>query len=67
MGEGRLVADHQRLWCKHQTITDPDHAAAGQQLRRARTGRLRPVADAEVAQRILAVYDQLLDDQGGVA
>ena len=38
--EGRLVADHERVWCKHQTITDPAHAAAGHQLRRARTGML---------------------------
>ncbi len=65
--EGRLVADHERVWCKHQTITDPDHAAAGHQLRRARTGPLRPVTDSEVEQRNLAVYDTLLDDEGGVA
>lgn len=62
--EGRLVADHERLWCKHQTITDPAHAAAGHQLRRARTAALRPVADAEVEQRNLSVYDSLLDDGG---
>ncbi|MCC6495505.1 MAG: IS21 family transposase [Propionibacteriaceae bacterium] len=66
--EGRLVADHERLWCKHQTITDPGHAAAGHQLRRARTGMLRPVAEAEVEQRNLSVYDHLVtDDEGGVA
>ncbi len=64
--EGRLVADHERLWCKHQTITDPDHAAAGHQLRRARTGTLRPV-DTQVEERNLSVYDTLLDDEGGVA
>lgn len=66
--EGRLVADHERLWCKHQTITDPAHAAAGHQLRRARTGMLRPVPDSEVEQRNLSVYDHLVtDDEGGVA
>ena len=65
--EGRLVADHERLWCKHQTITDPSHAAAGHQLRRARTSPLRPVTDSEVEQRNLSVYDTLLDDEGGVA
>ncbi len=65
--EGRLVADHERVWCKHQTITDPAHAAAGHQLRRARTGALRPVTDSDVEQRNLSVYDSLLGDEGGVA
>jgi transposase len=65
--EGRLVADHERVWCKHQTLTDPDHAAAGHQLRRARGGALRPVVASEVEQRSLAVYDSLVPDQGGVA
>ena len=23
--EGRVVADHERIWAWHQTITDPDH------------------------------------------
>jgi hypothetical protein len=23
--EGRVVADHQRVWAWHQTLTDPDH------------------------------------------
>lgn len=70
MCEGRLVADHARVWCKHQTLTDPDHAVAGSQLRMARSSRLRPVTDgAEVEQRKLTDYDTLLgiDDQGGVA
>ncbi len=54
--------------CKHQTLPDPGHAAAGHQLRRARTGMLRPVAEAEVEQRNLSVCDHLVtDDEGGVA
>jgi len=59
--EGRIVADHERCWARHQTITDPAHLAAAQQLRSARR-RLAPVpgpADAEVEHRDLAVYDLL--------
>ena len=58
--EGRIVADHERAWARHQTITDPAHLAAAQALRSAR--RLVPVpgpAEAEVEYRDLAVYDQL--------
>ena len=38
---GALVADHDRIWAKHQTISDPDHvdaakAAAPQAFRRRR-------------------------------
>ena len=36
--DGRLVADHERAWAWHQTITDPDHVAAAKALR-ARAGR----------------------------
>lgn len=32
--EGRLVAAHDRVWARGQTITDPAHVAAAQQLRR---------------------------------
>ena len=59
--EGRIVADHERCWARHQTITDPAHLAAAQQLRSARR-RLAPVpgpAGAEVEYRDLAVYDLL--------
>lgn len=57
---GAEVGHHQRCWAAHQTITDPDHAAAGAELRRSR--RLVPVppADTEVAQRALSDYDRLL-------
>jgi len=59
--DGRTVADHERCWARHQTITDPAHLAAAQQLRSARR-RLAPVpgpAGAEVEYRDLAVYDLL--------
>ena len=69
--DGRLVADHERAWAWHQTITDPDHLAAAKLLRRERVGTLHPVADLEVEQRCLADYDTALglSDRldGGVA
>jgi transposase len=68
--EGRLVADHERVWAWHQTLTDPTHVAAAQALRRQRVGALRPVREAEVEQRALADYDTLLGvdlDEGGYA
>jgi hypothetical protein len=67
--EGRPVADHERAWARHQTITDPAHLAAAQQLRAA--GRLLgPVpgpAGAEVEHRDLAVCDALSGSGEGAA
>jgi transposase len=34
--DGRVVADHERAWARHQTITDPGHLAAAQAMRSAR-------------------------------
>lgn len=69
--DGRLVADHDRVWAWHQTISDPEHVAAAKVLRRERVGVLRPVNDGEVEQRCLADYDIALgldsDADGGVA
>ncbi len=59
--DGRIVADHERAWARHQTITDPAHLAAARALRAARR-LLAPVtgpAGAEVEYRDLAVYDRL--------
>ena len=58
--EGRLVADHDRLWAKHQTVSDPEHVAAATLLRRERIGLLRPVPEPEVQIRCLADYDTAL-------
>jgi hypothetical protein len=33
--EGRTVADHKRVWARHQTISDPERAAAARLLRRS--------------------------------
>jgi transposase len=64
---GQAVADHERAWAWHQTITDPGHLAAARSLRRHRAGVLRPVAEPEVEQRNLADYDTALGLDGGVA
>jgi transposase len=68
--DGKLAADHERAWARHQTITDPAHLAAAQAWRAARR-LLAPVsgpAGAEVEHRDLAVYDALCDGPGqGVA
>ncbi len=67
--EGRVVADHERIWAWHQTLSDPEHIAAAKALRRERVGVLRPVAEPEVEQRALTDYDSALglDVDGGVA
>jgi transposase len=71
--DGHLVADHDRLWAKHQTISDPEHVAAAKALRRDRIGLLRAAPEPEVQIRALADYDTALGlgedglDEGGVA
>ncbi|MET8131558.1 IS21 family transposase [Streptomyces sp. NPDC005251] len=67
---GVIVARHPRRWARHQTLTDPDHAAAGQTMRgqahhqaaQAKDTR-RPAAEdgplVEVEQRELGSYDRL--------
>jgi len=69
--DGRLVADHARVWARHMTVTDPAHVAAAQQLREEFTRpRMRP--DDSALERDLADYDRAfgvdgLDDGRGVA
>jgi transposase len=65
--DGRLVADHERIWAKHQTLHDPDHLAAARTLRRQRLEVVRPPVETEVQTRCLADYDALLGVDGGVA
>jgi transposase len=67
--EGRGVADHERIWARHQTITDPAHLAAARLLRRERMAVIRPPREAEVQVRSLADYDAALGigDDGTVA
>ena len=58
--EGRLVADHPRVWAKHQTITDPAHRQAADQLRRDRLSVVSLPGELEVEQRRLSDYDLAL-------
>jgi transposase len=57
---GTLVADHQRVWAKHQTITASQHRSAAEQLRRDRIGLVRPTPGLEVETRRLSDYDTAL-------
>jgi transposase len=74
--DGRAVADHERLWAKHQTVSDPEHVAAARTLRIQRLSVIRPAPEPDVQQRRLTDYDAALGlgdglddglDDGGVA
>jgi hypothetical protein len=69
--DGRVVADHERLWARHQTVSDPEHVAAARLLRQQRLGLVHhPVPEPQVQQRHLPDYDAALgltDLDGGVA
>lgn len=71
--EGRTVADHPRVWAKHQTISDPEHVRAARAMRRERWQVPRPGAEVDVEVRCLADYDAELgvdldtDLEGGAA
>ncbi|MEY9987988.1 transposase [Streptomyces sp. V4I8] len=73
---GEIVAQHPRCWAKHQTLTDPQHAATGTRMRQgvhrqqaARQSRLAASSGpmVEVEQRELDTYDRLFTviDGGG--
>jgi transposase len=65
--DGRPVADHPRLWARHQTVSDPEHVAAAKTLRRDRLELVRLSAEPDVQVRCLADYDTALGVDGGVA
>jgi transposase len=69
---GEVVARHTRCWARHQTLTDPDHAAAARALRgqaihqqaaRAATAHAAALAPdslgIDVEQRELGTYDRM--------
>jgi transposase len=58
--DGGLVADHERVWARHQTITDPAHVRAAQLLRQQRFTLIPPATETEVEQRSLIDYDTAL-------
>jgi transposase len=65
--DGQTVADHQRSWAWHQSISDPAHVAAARAMRRQRVTALRRPCEPEVEIRSLADYDTALGLDGGVA
>jgi transposase len=67
--DGELLADHERIWAVHQTISDPTHVEAAKVLRRKHFNVPRPATEPQVQVRSLADYDAALgvDFDGGVA
>jgi transposase len=66
--DGRVVADHERCWARHQTITDPAHLAAAKTLRAVRQLAAVPgPREDQVEQRDLSVYDAMFGTGQGVA
>lgn len=65
--EGKVVADHERAWAKHQTLSDPVHIQAAKALRRQRIELVAPRRDPVVQVRDLNEYDTALGVDGGVA
>jgi transposase len=59
--DGNVVAGHERIWARHQTLSLDEHVAAAKALRTARVGLLRPAPPVhEVATRALSDYDHAL-------
>ena len=58
--DGKVIADHARVWAKHQSLTLPEHDLAAKQLRRDRIGLIRPTPEPEVEIRRLDDYDTAL-------
>jgi transposase len=65
--DGKLVADHERVWARHQTLTDQAHRRAAIALRRDLLHVVRPPAEPDVQIRCLADYDDALGLDGGIA
>ena len=65
--EGKVVADHERAWAKHQTVSDPVHVQAAKALRREGIVLIRPRLEPVVQVRDLSDYDTALGVDGGVA
>ena len=67
--DGQRVADHERIWATHQTISNPDHVEAAKVLRRSRIHVKPPPTESEVPVRDLSAYDAAfgVDLDGGAA
>ncbi|OKH76764.1 MULTISPECIES: IS21 family transposase [Mycobacteriaceae] len=61
---GKTVAEHERVWAWHQTITDPEHRHAANLLQHNRISALRPNREHDghlcIEQRSLTDYDTAL-------
>ena len=55
--DGRVVAEHRRVWARHSTVTDPAHKQTAAALRWRFQHRDRPVSPDDLA-RDLADYDR---------
>jgi len=64
---GRLVADHQRIWARHQTVTDPAHRQTAIALRHDRMALVGRPVEPDVQIRCLTDYDQALGVDEGIA
>ena len=62
--DGQLVADHERVWARHQTLTDPAHRRAADVLRRQRLAIVWPPVEPQVQIRCLGDYDDALGLDG---
>jgi len=63
--DGRLVADHARVWARQMTVTDPAHVTTARQLREQFT-QPRALDDGTLV-RDLADYDRAFGLDGQVA
>lgn len=63
--DGRVVADHARVWARHMTLTDPLHVAVAERLRKE-FGRPQAADDGGLL-RDLADYDRAFGLNGEVA
>ena len=66
---GRLIAEHQRCWARHQTVTDSQHQQAAADLRAQLSAQRRPAKpdEQDVEQRQLSDYDAAFDLDAAVA
>jgi transposase len=68
--DGRVVADHARVWARHQTLSDPAHTSAARTLRIAHRQAATAARDddGQVQLRALGDYDAAFGlDDGEVA
>jgi transposase len=62
----KTVAEHTRVWARHQTISSSEHLAAAKLLRRGRLDVIRPpAAELQVETRDLSSYDTALGVETG--